>query len=127
MEYPEIVAMMLREVYYGLEITLQSITLDPFGVAISSASLSNDASDLMFVVSDRLSVRFTPTQVQLTLPTLESRMKTWTLTHLRSNTTYTVFDNLNGERVIAQSDNTGVLKFSYAHNVGGMVTVCASC
>lgn len=112
-EYPEIAAMMIHEVYYGIYIGLLDIVIDPFGP--SEFPFRYQIGDL-FVQYDSAE------QVQIRLPTLETHSKNWTVTHVSSSTSFRITDS-RGNSVMETSDANGLLQFIFPHSVGVTVLI----
>lgn len=110
-EYPEVVAMMTRELYYGVNVDTNSVSIDPWAVDPSQPSW-------LFMINN-FYISFSKEIVQLSIPTFEAIWKTWTVTHLQPNATYLIEDTLgNTQKEISNAE--GVLQFLFLHSSSAM-------
>jgi hypothetical protein len=126
-EYPSAVAMLLREIRYGINMGLTNITINPF---LSPASDGNSTTaDFHFHVGN-INVDYSEAEVTYSLPGKES--KTGTITGLTPSSSYSLTTKgdcssgskaLKTENTALSTDAAGVLVFQAPLGVGCTVTV----
>lgn len=99
--------MMTRELYYGVNVDTNSVSIDPWAVDPSQPSWLFRINNFFVWLSTE--------KVQLSIPTLEDHWKTWSLTHLQPNAAYYIEDTA-GNSQKASSDSEGVLTFDFLHS-----------
>eukprot|EP00040_Diaphanoeca_grandis_P026583 m.149250 g.149250 ORF g.149250 m.149250 type:complete len:880 (-) comp30646_c0_seq1:102-2741(-) len=99
-EYPSTVAMLLREIRYGINLGFTNITINPFGVTSYNFHIGN------------INVDYDQAKVELVLP--GQGPKSFQITGMTPNTKYLISVDCDGanETLKAMTDMTGVLSFS---------------
>lgn len=109
--------MMIHEVYYGIYIGLLDIVIDPFG-----PSSEEECCPFKYTIGDLFVEYVSAEEVQIRLPTLETHSKSWTVTHVNPNSSFSITDSA-GNSASGRSDANGVVQFSLPHSVGTTVFI----
>ncbi len=111
-EYPSLVAIMLREVRYGVNIGLSTVEVAPF-----------PAQPFVYALG-AVKVTYGPDFVSLSLPGDANLVqnKKVSVKNVKGDATYLVANSCSNSGVTAVSDSTGTLAFSAVFTTGCVVT-----
>lgn len=98
-EYPAFVSMMLREIRYGIEMKLTSVTIDPFPVADYTYSFGN------------VYVLYSQSHVQIQIPG-NGNSRLFKIYGLKSNSVYNLSSNNCQNGQLLTSSNEGLVTFT---------------
>lgn len=116
-EYPSLITMMLREVVYGINIGLSTVSISPL--------LLDDTPKFTYHIGN-IFVQFDPSVVQISLPgdVSQSSVKSCTVDSLLKHTPYKVSNSCSSATpVTVLSDDNGTVTFDALFTSGCVITV----
>lgn len=116
-EYPSLITIMLREVVYGINIGLTTVSISPL--------LLDEIPSFTYQIGN-IFVQFNPAYVALSLPgyATQAQAKTCTIHSLNKRTLYKVSNSCyKSDNLTVLSDESGSVKFETTFSSGCMVTI----
>lgn len=122
-EYPSYVTMLLREIKYGIELTLGQVTIDPFIVPREDRAVYASFEYHM----GNVDVSFCADRVVVVVPGSNCGVRTYKVTGLYANTLYKVTSEDKDSSTAAEysTSSSGILTFAVTDNIsnGGRLHV----